>query len=193
MEKAFFQITVNKDIDVSLLEEKHAPEMFAMIEANRESLRQWLPWVDTTLTLDDSKMFITRATDQFYSDTGIHCAIFYKGRMAGIVGCVKMDLGNRCCEIGYWLGCTYRGMGLMTTVCSAMLEYLFGSMFMNRVEIRCAVDNIKSIAIPIRLGFKKEGVIRQAAWLNDRFIDLAIYGMLSEEWHERKKAGQKWP
>ena len=193
VEKSFFHIAVNKDIEVSLLEEKHAPEMFALIEANRESLRQWLPWVDTTLTADDSKTFIMRATDQFYGDTGIHCAIFYKGRMAGVIGCVKIDLGNRACEIGYWLGDTYRGMGLMTTVCSALLGYLFNSMFMNRVEIRCAVDNVKSIAIPIRLGFKKEGVMRQAAWLNDRFIDLAVYGMLSGEWLERKKAGQNWP
>jgi len=193
VEKSFFHITVNKDIEVSLLEEKHAPEMFALIEASRESLRKWLPWVDTTLTLDDSKMFIMRATDQFYSDTGVHCAIFYKGRMAGIIGCVKMDLGNRTGEIGYWLGDAYRGMGIMTTVCTAMLEYLFESMFLNRVEIRCAPENIKSIAVPIRLGFKKEGVVRQAAWLNDRFIDLAIYGMLAEEWHERKKPGQNWP
>ena len=193
MEKNFFHITVNKDIEVSLLEEKHAPEMFALIEASRESLRQWLPWVDTTLTLDDSKMFIMRATDQFYNDTGIHCAIFYQGRMAGVIGCVKMDLGNRTSEVGYWLGDAYRGMGIMTTVCAVVLEYLFESMFLNRVEIRCAPENIKSIAVPIRLGFKKEGVVRQAAWLNDRFIDLAIYGMLAEEWHDRKKAGQNWP
>ncbi len=193
MEKSIFHLTVNKDIEVSLLEEKHAPEMFALIEANRESLRQWLPWVDTTLTLDDSKMFIMRATDQFYGDTGIHCAVFYEGRMAGIIGCVKMDLGNRTCEIGYWLGDTYRGIGLMTAVCAAMLEYLFESMLLNRAEIRCAPENIKSVAVPIRLGFKKEGVVRQAAWLNDRFIDLAIYGMLAEEWHERKKAGPAWP
>lgn len=193
MEKSIFHITVNKDIEVILLEEKHAPEMFALIEANRESLRQWLPWVDTTLTLDDTKTFIMRATDQFYSDTGIHCAVFYEGRMAGVIGCVKMDLGNRTCEIGYWLGDTYRGMGIMTTVCEAMLEYLFESMLLNRAEIRCAPENIKSIAVPIRLGFKKEGVVRQAAWLNDRFIDLAVYGMLAEDWNERKKAGQKWP
>lgn len=193
MEKSLFHIAVNKDIEVCLLEEKHAPEMFALIEANRDSLRQWLPWVDTTLTLDDSKTFIMRATDQFYGDTGIHCAIFYEGRMAGVIGCVKIDLGNRTCEIGYWLGDAYRGTGLMTTVCSALLRYLFESMLMNRAEIRCAVDNMKSIAIPIRLGFKKEGVIRQAAWLNDRFIDLAIYGMLAEEWAARKKSGQIWP
>jgi ribosomal-protein-serine acetyltransferase len=113
--------------------------------------------------------------------------------MAGIIGCVKMDLANRCCEIGYWLGDAYRGMGLMTAVCSALLDYLFDSLIMNRAEIRCAVDNVKSIAVPLRLGFKKEGVIRQAAWLNDRFIDLAIYGMLSKDWLERKKSGQNWP
>lgn len=192
MEKSPFHIAIDKDLAVRLLDEKDAAEMFALVEGNREVLRQWLPWVDTTLTVEDSKLFIMRATDQFYSDTGIHCAIIYSGRMAGIIGCVKIDLANRSCEIGYWLGEEYRGKGLMTAVCRALLEYLFDTMLMNRAEIRCATDNEKSIAIPIRLGFRKEGVARQAAWLNDRFIDLAVYAMLADEWHRQQKA-QSWP
>jgi ribosomal-protein-serine acetyltransferase len=193
MEKSPFHIAIDKDLEIRLLEEKDAAEMFALIEANREGLRQWLPWVDTTLTVEDAGMFITRATDQFYSDVGIHCAIIHQGRMAGVIGCVKMDLANRSCEIGYWLGEEHRGRGLMTTVCGAMLEYMFDAMMMNRAEIRCAIGNEKSIAIPIRLGFRKEGVARQAAWLNDRFIDLTIYSMLAEEWREQKKTAQNWP
>jgi ribosomal-protein-serine acetyltransferase len=192
MEKSPFHIAIDKDLEVRLLDDKDAAEMFSLIEGNREGLRQWLPWVDTTLTLEDSKLFITRATDQFYSDAGYHCAILYRGRLAGVIGCVKLDLANRTCEIGYWLGEEYRGKGLMTTVCAAMLDYMFNTMMMNRAEIRCAIGNEKSTAIPVRLGFRKEGVIRQAAWLNDRFIDLAVYGMLADEWNEQKKE-RNWP
>lgn len=192
MEKSPFHIALNKDLEIRLLDEKDAAEMFALIERNRAGLRQWLPWVDTTLTIEDSKQFIIRATDQFYSDTGFHCAIIYRGRMAGVVGCVKLDPVNRSCEIGYWLGEEYQGKGLMTAVCRAMLAYLFDTILMNRAEIRCATDNKKSIAIPIRLGFRKEGVARQAAWLNDRFIDLAVYAMLADEWRVQNK-GRDWP
>lgn len=193
VEKSPFCIAINRDLEIRLLEDKDAAEMFALVEANRESLRQWMPWVDTTMTVEDSRSFISRATDQFYGDSGMHCAIFYKKSLAGVIGCVKIDLLNRSCEIGYWLGDAYRGLGLMTTVCAALLEYIFNCMLLNRAEIRCAVDNEKSIAIPLRLGFKKEGVARQAAWLNDRFIDLTIYGMLADEWRKQKKSGEQWP
>ena len=193
MEKSPFNLVVGKDLELKLAEEKHADEMFALIEANRESLRRWLPWVDTTRTPEDTRMFIARATDQFYGDNGIHCAIFYRGSLVGVVGCVKLDLGNRTCEIGYWLGEPYRGLGLMTRACERILAYVFDTMLLNRAEIRCAVDNEKSKAIPIRLGFKKEGVLRQAAWLNDRFIDLAVYSLLADEWQANKKTSHEWP
>ena len=44
------------------------------------------------------------------------------------------------------------------------------------------LDNHKSRAIPERFGFKKEGMIRQAEWLYDHYVDHIIYGLLAREW-----------
>jgi ribosomal-protein-serine acetyltransferase len=46
------------------------------------------------------------------------------------------------------------------------------------VSIRCAIENGRSRAIPERLGFGFEGICRESEWLNDRFVDHAIYGLL---------------
>ena len=53
---------------------------------------------------------------------------------------------------------------------------------MNRVEIRCATENVRSRAVPERLGFKLEGILRQSIWRHKRYYDLAMYGILAEEW-----------
>jgi ribosomal-protein-serine acetyltransferase len=68
-----------------------------------------------------------------------------------------------------------------------VLEYSFGRMGLNRIEIRCATENLKSRAIPERLGFKDEGIIRDAEWLYDHYVDHIIYGMLESQWRSSEK------
>jgi ribosomal-protein-serine acetyltransferase len=55
----------------------------------------------------------------------------------------------------------------------------------NRVVIQCAVDNVKSCAIPLRLGFTLEGVLRQSDMLNGQFLDMNVYALLRNEWLAR--------
>jgi ribosomal-protein-serine acetyltransferase len=63
-----------------------------------------------------------------------------------------------------------------------LIDYAFNRLKLNKVEIYCAENNIKSQAVPKRFGFTKEGVIREAEFLYDRFVNLEIYGLLSREW-----------
>ena len=93
-----------------------------------------------------------------------------------------MNWANRSTSIGYWLGERYRGSGVMTKSCKAFVEYAFRELNINRVEIRCAEKNLRSRAIPERLGFVNEGMIREAEWLYDHYVDHVVYGILAREW-----------
>jgi len=70
----------------------------------------------------------------------------------------------------------------MTKACESFIDYAFNDFKLNRVEIRCAENNFKSRAIPQRLGFTKEGLIRDSEWLYDHYVDHIVYGMLAIEW-----------
>jgi len=50
------------------------------------------------------------------------------------------------------------------------------------VEIRCATGNTRSCAIPERLNFTREGLLRQSERVNDRWVDLVVWGMIEEQW-----------
>lgn len=76
---------------------------------------------------------------------------------------------------------------MMTDACRALIDTLFSEYDLNRVEIRAAVQNVKSQAIPERLGFTKEGCLRQCEWLHDHFADHFVYGLLKEEYLARSK------
>jgi ribosomal-protein-serine acetyltransferase len=72
---------------------------------------------------------------------------------------------------------------MLTKACKKLVTYAFIEYRLNRVEIHCAIGNTHSRAIPERLGFTQEGVLREAAWLYDHFVDHVVYGMLAREWH----------
>jgi ribosomal-protein-serine acetyltransferase len=177
-----FRYIIDDDIELRLLEERHAEELFALTDQNREYLREWLPWVDDVTAVEDTKAFIRRSLDLFASNNGFQAGIWFQGRLAGVIGYHELDWTDRKTAIGYWLGAAFQGRGLMTRACQALVDYAFVELELNRVEIQCATGNRKSCAIPERLGFKKEGIIRQAEWLYDHSVDLVVYGMLKSEW-----------
>ena len=69
-----------------------------------------------------------------------------------------------------------------------MLDHIFDELGLHRVEIRCGTGNLRSCAIPERLGFTREGVVREAEWVNDRWVDLVVWGILEEDWRRRRAA-----
>jgi ribosomal-protein-serine acetyltransferase len=65
---------------------------------------------------------------------------------------------------------------------------LFDEVELHRVTIQCGTGNHRSCAIPERLGFSREGVLREAEWVNDRWVDLVVWGMLASDWRSRREA-----
>lgn len=177
-----FCLGIEKDLELRELEENDGDDLFALVDRNRDYLRQWLPWLDKEKTRMDSLNFIRSAREQSAANMGLVAGIWYRQHLAGIISYNSIDWTNRVTHIGYWVGAGYQGNGIVTRACSAMIDYAFFDLQLNRIEIRCATGNLRSCAIPARLGFKREGVVRQAEWLYDHFVDHNIFGLLAGEW-----------
>ncbi len=177
-----FRWRFDDEVELRLLQMRNAPELFALVEAERDFLYNWLPWVDHHRDIADTESFIREALEQFILGDAVHVGIWYKADLVGVIGYHRIDVVNQLGELGYWLGERSQGKGIMTRACQAMVDYGFSDLKLNRIEIHCAPTNLRSRAIPERLGFKEEGVLRQAERLHDRFVDNIVYGMLASDY-----------
>lgn len=175
-------LSPTSDLQLRDLSESHAPKLFELLDANRASLREWLPWLDGQQTVQDSLQFIR--TVRIHSDRqeSLSVGIWYRGELCGVIGFHRFDWANRATMIGYWLASEFRGKGIMTEACRAFVDYGFREFRLHRIEIRCAPGNLKSRAIPERLGFTKEATLRDCEWLYDHYVDLIVYSMLAPDW-----------
>lgn len=177
-----FKHIIDNDIELRLVDIHHSEEMFKSIDSNREHLRKYLPWVDSTKSVDDTRGFIESSKRQYAANNGFDASIWYKGEFAGVIGFHSINRSIKEISIGYWLDEKYVGKGIMTKACRQFVDYAFNTFGLNRVEIRCAEDNLKSRAIPEKLGFTKEGIIRDGELLNYGYVNCVVYGVLKREW-----------
>ncbi len=175
-------VDVADDIELRLLEVDESVELFAIVQAQRSQLREWLPWVDTTIEVNDSLAFIQATREQFLQKTALTFGIIVHKSIAGVITLRSLDWPNRSAEIGYWLSRDFEGRGVMIRSCRSLVTCAFRRLGMHRIVIRCGTENRRSRAIPEKLGFVREGLSRQAEYLNGTFIDLVVYSLLSSEW-----------
>lgn len=172
------------------LEQTDADELHKLIESNRASLSAWLPWA-ATQTFEDTAGFINRAREQLDDNNGFQAAIVSAGVIAGVIGYVRVNWNNRSTNLGYWLGEEHRGKGTMTAAVQILADHAFSEWDLNRVEICAAEQNRRSRAIPERLGFRQEGILREAELVGGRYRDSAVYATLASEWQDRRSATAK--
>lgn len=178
---------IDATVALRVLCEDDAAELFALTDVNRAYLRRWLPWVDLVTSEEDSRSFLTTVTTQREEGRGPTFGVLCEGALAGVVGFLPVDRVNRIGEIGYWLAPGLQGRGIMTQCCRFAVRYGFLTLDLNRIQIAAGTENLESRAIPERLGFKFEGILRSRENLYGTFIDHAMYALLRNEFDEAEE------
>jgi len=181
-----FSHRIDKKVELVLPDLSQVGSVYAAVLRDLEHLQPWMPWATVDYSEDTAREFIQR-TLRDYAETGrFDTLISVDGEIVGSIGFHNYDPTNRSAHIGYWISRNFEGKGIVSRCCRALVEYLFDVRGLNRLQINCNVQNVRSRAIPERLGFKLEGIHRQVEFLNGQFGDWAIYGLLREEWKEKR-------
>lgn len=167
-------------LGVRPLEAADAAELYAVVETNRAHLARWMPWA-ADQDLAATEKFIAETEGQIDRNDGFQAVIAPEGRIIGVAGFHSIDWTNRNTSIGYWLAEHAQGKGTMTTIVHALVDHAFTEWNLHRIEIHCAPANHRSRAIPERLGFREEAVLRETERIGDRYLDGVVYGLLRQE------------
>ena len=172
---------IDSATSLRILRREDAAELFALTDANRAYLRKWLPWPDAVTAESDTLAYIDTVTAQREAGRGPVFAILHDGAIAGIVGFYAVQRVHRIGGIGYWLAEAVQGRGVMTECCRFVVGYGFRTLDLHRIEIAAAVENRRSRAIPERLGFELEGILRGRECIDGVHLDHAMYSLLRTE------------
>lgn len=176
------EIVISESLTLSPITEDDADPLFALIDKNRSHLKEWLPWLDFNTTVEDSAAFIDRSVQSAANNTAHVLTITHQNSLCGIIGFNTIDSLNGVCEIGYWIGAEHQGLGIITRSVTTLINTAFTDLALNKVCIPVAELNTKSRKIPEKLGFKIEGIARDAEWLYDHYVDHVLYAILKSEW-----------
>lgn len=161
----------------------HAAPLYKAVKKNRAHLEVFLQWVSEMRTVEDTEKYLTKCANDQNEGTEWSFNIFKEDKIIGRIGLHQIDKKNNNACIGYWIAKKEQGKGIITTATQLLINYAFTVLQLHRIEILTATQNVKSAAIPLLLGFKKEGVLREMERHGNDYFDLNVFSLLAKEWH----------
>lgn len=125
-------------------------------------LKPWMPFAQKEQTIEDTEINIRQAYINFLNRTDLRLLVFKKdtGEFVASSGLHRINWEVPKFEIGYWIDTRFSGNGYMTEAVQGITDFAVRELKARRVEIRCDALNVKSRAIPERLGFTLEGILK---------------------------------
>ncbi len=160
---------------------QHAAALAQLVDANHAHLKAFLPKVATLATLEAAKAHLEHAIDGASEGELYEWHIFHSEQLCGAIRVNQIERINRKASIAYYLAESHQGEGVATSSVRAVMGYCFRHLNLNRMELRCAAENLPSQRMAKRLGFTWEGMLRQSELLDGVFVDHFIYSLLRQD------------
>lgn len=140
-----------------------------------DNLRDGLPY---PYTVKDAEEFITAMQKSNINDV-FAFAIIYESKCIGSIGVFRQNnIHFRTAELGYYVAEEYWGKGIMTQAVKQVCDYVFCNSDIVRIYVEPFVHNLASQRVLEKNGFNCEGVLKNNAYKNGKFIDMKMYSKL---------------
>jgi ribosomal-protein-serine acetyltransferase len=160
-----------------------ASELWLAVNGSRATLQRWLPWVSYHTDPSASVRFAEACATDWDQGRALRFVLRERaGRtLVGLAGLESLVHMHRSAELGYWLRKDATKRGLMTEAARACVDIAFRHVGLHRVRCAAATDNHPSLGVIGRVGFRFEGISRQAEWCDGRWLDHAVFALLSTD------------
>ena len=160
-----------------------ANALFAL-HSSAHVLRYWdaPPWSDP----GRAERFVTACRQMAEEGTGTRLAVdrASAGAFIGWCSLTRWNADYRSASMGYCFDDAAWGQGYATEAAGALLEWAFDTLDLNRVQAETDTRNAASARVLEKLGFVREGTLREDCVVNGEVSDSWVYGLLRREWRQ---------
>jgi len=172
---------VDENISLIKPEMELTSEMFKLIDSNREFLNRYITFAQNKNTEEHVSQFLKELINFNIGGQKFNMILKYKGMLVGLIGLHRIYPADARAEIGYWMGEDFQGKGIMTKAIPVFLQYAFEGRAINRVELITLTNHDRNIKMVEKLGFIKEGVLRERYFMHNTFQDAILFRMLKKD------------
>jgi ribosomal-protein-serine acetyltransferase len=166
------------------IEQSDDQALFQLVDRDRDYLRVWQNWPDVLQSYQDMRLYVQTSLFKSRNRQGFDMLIEYHGHIVGKIGIVYINWTQQFGEIGYWLAQNAQGRGLITRAVWLITGYSICTLGIPNIYIRCATGNVKSRAIPERLGFQNEGIQPRQVIIHGQAHDDMLYTLSKKDWYK---------
>jgi ribosomal-protein-serine acetyltransferase len=170
-------------LSLAPVEAADASDLWSAVETSRAHLEKWLPWVPFNTDLDASWRYCESSAIDWDHGRALRLTIRERAtrRFLGVVGLEALAHLHQSAELGYWLRADGVRRGYMTEAARATVIWAFKRLNAHRVRVAAATDNFASLGVIRRVGFRFEGIAREAERCQGRWLDHAIFGLIATD------------
>ena len=162
-----------------------APELTSLYRKNRVFLNTWLQPQPEMLRIGNFQKMIAEDHRMARRGERLDLGIFSldDDAMIGRIALHSVDYGiQRSAGLSYWLDEAHNGKGLIKEALATLVSFAFEEACLHRVWLNISVENQPSLAVARRLGFKKEGTLRQSLFIDGAWRDSQLFSMLEYDY-----------
>ncbi len=167
-------------------------DLDALIDGAADSLadlNKWLPWAHSGYGRRDALVFLRDSVSAWGEGRAFDFTIRYledPGFHVGNVSVWFVSRQSRVGEVGYWVRSTETRKGVASEAAARILAVAFDELELHRVVLRIAVGNRGSERVAEKLGFTREGLLREELKINGEWMDHSVWGLLEDEYRSMK-------